>query len=760
MNGVVQGVGFRPFVYNLAKSMRLQGWVRNSSAGVDIEIEGSISELEFFISKLNDQAPPLSRIEEITTKWLPIQGFKSFEIVHSDNDPNAFVPISPDVTICEDCLFELFNPIDRRFRYPFINCTNCGPRFTIIKNIPYDRPFTTMSDFQMCPACAKEYTDPADRRFHAQPIACPECGPQIWLEYAGKVDRVAEKEEALHTARKMLIDGKILAIKGLGGFHLACDATNSEAVANLRQRKLRVDKPFALMMPDIASIREYCQLSGDEKSLLESLEHPIVIIDQVKDTGIASEVAPGQTSLGVMLPYTPLHTLLIEPGPNFPNALVMTSGNISEEPLAYSNEEARERLSSLADAFLLHDRDIFMRCDDSVVRALPDINRKSTSKVYPIRRGRGYSPYPVQVPWEMPAILATGAELKNTFCLSKNHYAFMSHHIGDLENYETLNSFEQGISHFQNLFRIQPEFVAYDLHPNYLSTRYALARSKAEGLPAYGIQHHHAHIAACMAENHLTSGEQVIGLAFDGTGYGTDGTIWGGEVLLASYKSFQRIYHLKSVGLPGGDLAIKEPWRMAISWLHSAGIHQDDSLPCCQGITQEQIEVMKSQIENQINVTPTSSMGRFFDAIAALIGVKQIVNYEAQAAIELESIADPDEKGLYRFEVKGGIIDPTEMIHQIIWDIRKRTPLEKISAIFHNSIAELTLFLCLDAKRNTGTNNVALSGGVWQNMSLLQQTLKLLKGKDFNVYVHRKVPTNDGGLALGQAVIAYHSMND
>ena len=535
----MQGVGFRPFIFNLAKTHQLVGWVRNSAAGVDIELDGAQHTLETFIQDIKTQAPPLSKIDEFTIGWIPPQGFQTFEIVHSTDDPNAFVPISPDVTICEDCLAELFDPQDHRYRYPFINCTNCGPRFTIIKEIPYDRPFTTMASFELCPTCRAEYEDPSNRRFHAQPVACPNCGPHIWLENSGSEEILAEKEAALQLAREMLKAGKIIAIKGLGGFHLACDATNPAAVETLRQRKLRVDKPFAVMCATIEDIKTYCQLSDFEEQLVLSRERPIVIVPQKSNNAIAEQVAPGQSTLGVMLPYTPLHALLLEPAEDFPSALVMTSGNLSEEPITTTNQAARQHLSPLADALLLHNREIYIRCDDSVMRAAPP---NPTPAIYALRRSRGYAPFPLLTQWRMPSILAAGAELKNTFCLTKEKYAFLSHHIGDLENYETLQSLEHGVKHFEKLFRITPEVIAYDLHPNYMATRYAQQRASNENLPAFGIQHHHAHIAACMAENGIPSQESVIGISFDGTGYGTDGTIWGGEVLLSGYQSLNALY--------------------------------------------------------------------------------------------------------------------------------------------------------------------------------------------------------------------------
>ncbi|MEW5829947.1 MAG: carbamoyltransferase HypF, partial [Chloroflexota bacterium] len=564
ITGIVQGVGFRPFVYGLAARYALTGWVRNTAAGVDIDADGSREILEQFIVSLKSELPPLARVDHFEVDWGPARGFERFDIVHSEGRQGDFIPISPDVSVCPDCLGELFTPTDRRYRYPFINCTNCGPRFTIIKDIPYDRPKTTMGDFPMCPDCAAEYQNPLDRRFHAQPVACPVCGPKVWLE-SGYGPHTAQHDPILE-ARALLAEGRILAIKGLGGFHLACDATNAEAVAELRRRKLRVDKPFALMMPDLETVEQHCLVSEAERELLESRQRPIVLLERKPDSAIAPEVAPGQSTLGVMLPYTPLHYLLfadsIHPSSFTLHPLVMTSGNLSEEPIAYTNEEALARLAPLADAFLLHNRDIHIRCDDSVVRVVtanPIANHQLP--IYPLRRSRGYAPDPIQLPFDLPPILAVGPELKNTFCLTRDKYAFLSHHIGDMENYETLRSFEQGIEHFERLFRIRPEGLAHDLHPNYLATRYALQRAEREDLAAIAVQHHHAHIAACMADNGLTGDEPVIGVAFDGTGYGDDGAIWGGEFLLADYRGYERVAHLDYFPLPGGDAAVRHPAR-------------------------------------------------------------------------------------------------------------------------------------------------------------------------------------------------------
>jgi hydrogenase maturation protein HypF len=749
ITGVVQGVGFRPFVYALAKRLSLRGWVRNTSAGVDIEVDGTDQALVDFKAALEEEAPPLARIDSVHVERTPLAGHTSFEIIPSKTQADAFQPISPDVSTCPDCLRELMDPADRRHRYPFINCTNCGPRFTIIEDIPYDRPLTTMSGFEMCPDCAREYADPDDRRFHAQPVACPVCGPQIWLEVGG--EKLAEREEALRAARKMLGEGKIVAIKGLGGFHLACDATNRQAVAELRRRKLRVDKPFAVMLADLESAQAECKLSSADCRLLESRERPIVIAARHPDTSIVDEVAPCQDTLGVMLPYTPLHSLLLEKERSYPPALVMTSGNICEEPIAIENEEARQLPTDLADGFLMHDRPIRTRCDDSVVRVFDD-------QVYPLRRSRGYAPFPVRFPWSTPPILAVGAELKNTFCLVHRGYAFLSHHIGDMENYETLSSFEDGVKHFQRLFRTRPKVLAYDLHPDYMATRYALERADWEELKVVAVQHHHAHIASCMVEHDLAADSPVIGVAFDGTGYGSDGAIWGGEFLLASYKTFKRSFHLSYVPMPGGEAAIRQPWRLALSWLDHAGMEWESDLAPVRAADDATRHTLRRILAMGINCPMTSSMGRLFDAVAALAGVRQTVNYEAQAAIEFEAQVDPDEAGAYEFTVEESGIEAAPVIRSAVADVRAGIPAGKIAARFHNGVAGLVLNTCRRMREQSGSSIVVLSGGVWQNMVLLRKAMASLREAEFEVFIHRHVPANDGGICLGQAAVAAHRL--
>jgi hydrogenase maturation protein HypF len=762
ITGIVQGVGFRPFVYGLAVRFALAGWVRNTSAGVDIEVDATQEKLDAFILTLKHELPPLARIDSFDVSFGIPGMFTAFEIIHSEAVEGAFQPISPDVCICDDCLRELFNPADRRYRYPFINCTNCGPRFSIITDIPYDRPNTTMAPFVMCPDCAAEYQNPLDRRFHAQPVACPVCGPKIWLEWSMDDGRpIEEDDRAIYAGQKMLADGKILAIKGLGGFHLACDATNTKAVSELRRRKLRVDKPFALMMPDIATVEKHCLTSLGERELLESRQRPIVLLQKRSDSPIVEEVAVKQDTLGVMLPYTPLHYLLLNADNQSPTALVMTSGNLSEEPIATGNDEARERLSSLADAFLMHNRDIRTRCDDSVVRALGNQEIESPNRLIPnypfpiyfLRRSRGYVPDSLQLPFRVPSILATGPELKNTFCFTRERYAFVSHHIGDMENYETLRSYEDGITHFERLFRIQPEAIAFDLHPNYLSTRYALELAECENLPAIGVQHHHAHIAACMADNGLDGSRPVIGLAFDGTGYGDDGCIWGGEFLVADYARYERKFHLAYFPLPGGDAAIKRPARIALALLWSLGLEWDEELAPARDLCYEDRMALRVQLERGLNTPQTSSLGRLFDAAAALAGVRQKVNYEAQAAIEFESALDKTELGAYRFEVQKEVVDARPVIAALLADIHSGTPVPVLSARFHNGVADMVRQVCGQIRRETGLKEIALSGGVWQNIALLERAVRGLHADGFMVYIHRQIPANDGGLSLGQALV-------
>jgi len=759
ITGVVQGVGFRPFVYNLAVELSLSGWVLNSSSGVEIEAVGPAAALGEFAERLQSEAPPLARIEQTTVTEISATDVQTpkdggFIIRHSEAHPGDFQPISPDITICDDCLRELFDPQDRRHRYPFINCTNCGPRFTIIQDIPYDRPKTTMAPFEMCSDCQVEYDDPTNRRFHAQPNACPVCGPRIWFQSSASPPSCVSEEDAIRATRKALVKGQIVAVKGLGGFHLAGDATSDEAVSLLRERKGRVDKPFALMAFDLQAVERFCHVSEEEQALLTSRERPIVLLHQRAESPIVSLVAPGNRRLGVMLPYTPLHCLLLEPGEDFPPALVMTSGNYSEEPIAASNDEALERLSVLADAFLLHDREIHARCDDSVTCVW-------NGEELPIRRSRGYAPYPVHLPFPVRQILAVGAELKNTFCLTRERYAFLSQHIGDMENYEALRFFEMMVEQLSRTFRIEPEIIAHDMHPAYLSTQYA-QKLETQNLKLT-IQHHHAHIAACMAENGLTGERPVIGVAFDGTGYGDDGAIWGGEFLVADYVSYRRAAHIAYAPLPGGDAAIRRPYRVALAYLWAAGIPWRKDLPPVAAASANERDVLIQQLEREVNVVSTSSVGRLFDAVSALAGVRQEINYEAQAAIELENLALENESEAYFFEFTTRTasdssdvirIDPAPCIRAVVADVRAGASAGAIAAKFHNGLAIMVRDVCLRLRQQSGLNEATLSGGVFQNTTLLKMTVSLLREADFTVYVHHLVPPNDGGISLGQAVVA------
>jgi hydrogenase maturation protein HypF len=747
ITGIVQGVGFRPTVFNLAQRYSLTGWVLNNAHGVEIELRGSEQNVQAVIQDLRQNPPPLSVIDSFTVEDAPDQAFTEFQIRHSVDDPSDFLPVSPDLNICPDCRRELFDSSDRRYRYPFINCTNCGPRFSIVTGIPYDRPNTSMAGFSLCPDCAEEYRDPANRRFHAQPIACPVCGPQIWYEESGQ--KLAERETALQAARKALAEGKILAVKGLGGFHLVCDAQNPQTVEKLRLRKRRSGKPFALMAFDLETIREFSRVSLDEENLLNSPTAPVVLLETTAaGKELACLVAPDQNRLGFMLPYTPLHLLLLEPAEGFPKVLVMTSGNLSEEPIAYTNPDAQSRLSQLVDGFLLHDRPIHTRIDDSVISVIEGIPHIQ-------RRARGFAPLPLQISSNAIPTLACGTELKNTFCLVRDRYAFVSHHIGDLENQETLTAFEDAIRHYEKIFRIKPQLLAADMHPDYLASRYARQRAAEENLPLVEVQHHHAHIVSCMADNGLKQHERVIGLAFDGTGFGTDGAIWGGEVLLADWKGFQRLCHLEYMPLPGGEAAVRKPARMALSLILQAGIDPDCfPFPFQQALDPEEQAAVANQVRTGFNTPKTSSVGRLFDGVAALIGLHQQISYEAQNAIALETIADPNEQSSYDFPIEDGQILVSPLIQAIVEDIKQKVAPAVISGRFHNGLTACAVTVCEQIRSQTGLRQVALSGGVWQNKILIRQTIAALKASNFEVFWPRKLPTNDGGVSLGQALVA------
>lgn len=775
VQGVVQGVGFRPFVYGLAASLGLTGFVGNDSSGVFIEVEGSPTHIESFIIALKASPPPLAHIDHMSIRAVPVRASGEFQIVASQARDKASTLISPDLSICAECLHELFDPDDRRFGYPFINCTNCGPRFTITKDIPYDRPLTTMASFTMCATCRAEYDDPLNRRFHAQPNACAACGPHVWFATSGGMP--AEVDDPIGAAQRQIAQGGIVVVKGLGGFHLACDATNAEAVEKLRLRKGRANKPFAIMVADLASAQAIAQLDEHEEALLTSRQRPIVLLKKRAGTVLADGIASGNGNVGVMLPYTPLHYLLLrryggkDPRPDVDSLrrhdlLVMTSANFSNQPIIKENDEALEKLAPVTDAFLLHDRDIHVHCDDSVIRIFRGIE-------LPLRRSRGYAPFPVRLPFAVRPTLAVGGELKSTFCLANGTHAFMSQHIGDMQNLETLIAFSHSVAHFEQIFGIDPEIVAHDLHPGYLSTRWVYENcAERTVIP---VQHHHAHIAAVMAENGVARGEQVIGFAFDGTGYGHDHAIWGGEVFVASYLDCQRVAHLATVPLPGGDAAIRKPHRMALAHLWAAGIEWDETLPPVAACSPAERRIIKQQLIRHINTVETSSMGRLFDAVAALAGVRQEVTYEAQAAIEFEALADVGKQGTYTWlpddhfvsqlpaeNAKNGWlrngkalqISATPIIRAVVADIQRHVAPSTIATRFHRGVAAFMLRMAQRIRLQSGLNHVALSGGVFQNVLLLEIATDLLEANDFYVLTHRQVPPNDGGLALGQAVIA------
>ncbi|WP_248966035.1 carbamoyltransferase HypF [Sphaerisporangium perillae] len=776
VDGVVQGVGFRPFAHRLATGLGLCGVVGNDEHGVFIEVEGASSAVDEFVRAVRDRPPPLAVVDRVTTRRIPVTGEPGFGIAPSTGAGRGRALISPDVATCADCLRELSDPADRRYGYPFINCTACGPRFTIVLASPYDRAATTMASFPMCGACAEEYHDPGSRRFHAQPLCCAACGPRLRLLDASPLEIPGDPLEA---AAALLRQGRILAVKGIGGYHLAVRAGDERAVTALRARKHREDRPFALMAPDLASARRLCAIGPEEEGLLTGRRRPIVLLRRRADAEVAPSVAPGAGSLGVMLPYSPLHHLLLR---HLPEPIVLTSGNLSDEPIAYADETAFKRLDGVADVFLTHDRPIHTRTDDSVVRVF-------RGRELPIRRSRGYVPAPSPLADDLPRpVLGCGAELKHTFCLAEGRRAFVSHHIGDLENYETLRSFAEGAGHFERLFGIRPEVVAHDLHPEYLSTKYALER---EGVDLVGVQHHHAHIASCMADNG-TAG-RVIGVAFDGLGYGPDGTLWGGEFLVADLAGFRRAGHLAAVPMPGGAAAIRQPWRMAAAYLGSR-------VPEALGVRARNAarwDAVVAMAERGVNAPATSSMGRLFDAVAVLTTGRDEVTYEGQAAIELEQIADPGEHRAYPCRILDAARTPDEdsggpaarrphedpggytvtagdvggytvspggpgafavagrdLVEAVLEDARAGVAAPLISARFHNGVARLIVAGCLRVREHTGLPVVALSGGVFQNLFLLERASALLEEQGFTVLVHTRVPPNDAGISLGQVAVA------
>ena len=755
--GVVQGVGFRPFVDRFAQENHLTGWVLNSSSGVEIEVEGEKSDLELFIKGFAQAAPPLSLITHMEVSYLPPIGHTSFIIKKSIIKKNNFTLISPDVAVCRECLEELYDPHNRRYHYPFINCTNCGPRYTIIKDIPYDRQNTTMEKFTMCSACAKEYSDTNNRRFHAQPIACWDCGPKIWLEDLEKKIKVTDP---IKRVNELLAQGKIIAIKGLGGFHLVCDGQNEKAVQNLREKKIREEKPFALMVKNLQDIQTFCFVSKEEEASLSSPKSPIVLLKKKNPSLIAPSVAPKSRHFGVMLPYTPLHSLIMEG--HF--ALVMTSGNISHEPIVISNKEADQKLKGIADFFLFHNRKIYTRSDDSVVF----VNQGKESL---LRRSRGYCPLPIHLSFPCSEILACGAELKNTICLSREKDAFVSQYIGDLENLETFRFFEHTVKKMKRVLKVNPQIIAYDMHPDYFSTKFA---KEAPGFTRrIPVQHHHAHIAGCMAENNLSG--KVIGISWDGTGYGPDDCVWGGEFLIADYSSFERIAHFCYLPLPGGHMAIKEPYRMALVYLMEAFGDKvlKQKIAFFHQIDKKTIWAIQETITKRINSPLTSSAGRLFESVAAIVGLRNKNSYEGQSAIELEYLAslgqEQKKEVLYPYLIRvinkkseqrefeqsfTYEIDVIPMIRQIVMDVQNGLPSPIMAYRFHYTMAMICLDICMKIRKSRKINTVALSGGVFQNRLLTSLLLEKFNHEHFNCFIHQRVPANDGGISLGQLVIA------
>jgi hydrogenase maturation protein HypF len=741
LSGIVQGVGFRPFVYRLAKEYRLNGFVANNEKGVEIEIEGDDRAISHFIDDIKRKKPPLASIERIKVTFLPLNSYRGFEIRESIREGEASTLIPPDIAVCDDCLGELFDPADRRYHYPFINCLNCGPRYTIIESLPYDRQRTVMSVFEMCPDCREEYHDPGNRRFHAQPNACACCGPKVFL-----VDKEGNElaGDPIVTASLLLKKGSIVAVKGLGGFHLAVDAENEQAVAELRRRKDRPAKPFAVMSPRLSEVRRYALVSEEEEALLASAERPIVLLKKKKESPLSSLISPDSSFIGAMLPYTPLHYLLLSPGFT---ALVMTSGNLSEEPIVKENEEALSRLIDIADYFLLHDRDIARRTDDSVAGVIDG------SPII-VRRSRGYVPGSIRLPLEAGSILAVGGQMKNTICLTRGELAFLSQHLGELETPRTVDFFTDAIEDLKKLLGIKPEAVAYDLHPGYESTRFALSLG---GIPRIGVQHHHAHIASVMAEHRLQG--PVLGLSLDGTGYGEDGKIWGGELLLVTYDDFKRLGHFRYFGLPGSEKAIKEPYRSGISLLYDAFGEDIYSLPLpvVRDRKESELNLIIEMLKKGINSPLTSSCGRIFDGVAAIIGLKEEISYEAQAAVLLEMVSERVEDG-YPFEITGEddrlIFEIKPIINGVVKDLVSAVPPGVIGGRFHKTLISLFTEALRLARDKTGLNRVALSGGVFQNRIIVSELPRLLSRLGFEVYRNHLVPPNDGGISLGQAAIA------
>ncbi|MFF3414614.1 carbamoyltransferase HypF [Streptomyces sp. NPDC002698] len=771
VTGVVQGVGFRPFVYTLAQELGLTGWVTNNARGVEAEVEGPAAGVAEFCARIGTRPPPLAVVESVEHRTVPLENDGSvFTIRPSSGGPGRTL-VSPDTATCDDCLRELADPADRRYRHPFITCTHCGPRFTIVTSLPYDRDSTTMAGFPMCADCAREYADPADRRFHAQPIACPACGPRLTLRTGADDPGELSDGEALAEARRLLAEGAVVAVKGIGGYHLACDAGDPAAVRTLRKRKNRGGKPFAVLADSPETVERLAHAGPAERELLLGPRKPVVLLRRRAGAGeeIAAGVAPGSPDLGFMLPYTPVHRLLLGlPGdPPGPAVLVMTSGNRSGEPIVTDDAEALTRLAGLADAWLAHDRPIHVPCDDSVVRVCAGAE-------LPVRRSRGYAPFPIALPVPVVPALAVGGDLKNTFCAGDGRYAWLSAHVGDMDDLATLNAFERATGHLTDLTAVAPRLLVADRHPGYRATLWARRTAEARGLPLRQVQHHHAHVASAMAEHGLDGSEPVIGVAFDGTGYGDDGAVWGGEVLLADYDGYRRFAHLGYVPLPGGDAAVRNPYRMALSHLRAAGLPWRDELPCAAAATPEERRLLERQLERGFNCVPTSSMGRLFDAVSSLAGVCHRVEYEAQAAMELENaaladlagpLADDERNDAYRFMLRAVrqdpgaplIADPAPVLAAAVADIGAGVTAGPVARRFHRAVTGLVLEVCTVARERTGIGTVALSGGVFCNALLTEGCGAVLERDGFTVLRHHRVPPNDGGLALGQLVVAARS---
>jgi len=751
ITGIVQGVGFRPFIYKIATQTGLYGWVRNTSSGVDIQIDSTEENLRIFLDRIEKEFPPLARIDSMQIKRVDANSFSTFEIKHSKPIPGAFIPISPDVSICDDCLRELLDPNDPRYRYPFINCTNCGPRFTIIEDIPYDRPNTTMAPFELCDYCKSQYENPLDRRFHAQPVACENCGPYVWFERIDIKENQKDFEhsitndDAIIETQKSLSQGKILAIKGLGGFHLACDATNEDAVMELRSRKLRVDKPFALMMANIETIEDNCIINQKERDLLLSRQHPIVLVKRKNTSKISKSVAPYQDKLGVMLPYTPLHQLLMS-GPD--DVLILTSANASGLPIIKDDDEAITNLKGIADYYLTHNRHIVQRCDDSVVSL-------NTGDIQMHRRSRGFTPSSVVLKFSSEAtILGAGSELKNTFCFLKGNEAFLSQHLGEIDTVEAETAYLESLQHIKKLLNTDIDAVGFDLHPTYNIS--SLAKSVSADRH-YGIYHHHAHFASCLAENAFKN--KAIGVILDGTGYGDDGLIWGFEILTGDFSFFKREFHQSYLPLPGGDVSGRSPWRVATSYLHQA--MGPEGLIVAKELFgnrfMDEIPIVSLQLEKRINTVMTSSCGRLFDAVAAILGICQINTYDGQAAIELSELLTSQnliqDDDYYPFTITDKEVNLLQIFPALLHHFKNGCHVKYIARRFHNTLALAICDAVHIVSERTGLDTVALSGGTWLNPYLLKKTVQLIKDKNLNVLLHRKVPPNDGGISLGQAAI-------